>query len=344
MLTIDGARGEGGGQVLRSALGLSLLTGTPFRIENIRARRKTPGLRRQHLEGVRAAARIGRARVEGATLGATDLTFWPGEVTPETHEFSVPTAGSMTLVLQTVLPALITASGPSRLILSGGTHNPMAPPYDFLAETFFPVLRRMGVGIEARLERHGFYPAGGGRFCVDIAPARALAPVDLPVDLVDRGPIIGVRARALVARLPLTIAQRELAVVARMLGLAQEALHAGAIADSAGPGNVVMIAIESRAVTEIVTGFGERGVRAEDVAARAAGEAARYLDAGVPVGEHLADQLLIPMAMAGRGRFRTLPPSDHTTTNAAVVQAFLGVDIRMRADGDACMVELGPGA
>jgi len=171
MIQIEGSQGEGGGQILRSALALSLITATPFCIENIRAGRAKPGLLRQHLTAVNAAAEIGSAEMIGASIGSTRLEFKPGKVRAENYSFAVGTAGSATLVLQTVLPALLTHSEPSTLTLEGGTHNPFAPPYDFLARTFLPLIARMGPRVTTHLERAGFYPAGGGRFTVSIEPA-----------------------------------------------------------------------------------------------------------------------------------------------------------------------------
>src|SRR5262245_11938020 len=170
MLTIDGSVGEGGGQILRSALSLSLVTGTPFRIDNIRGNRRKPGLLRQHLTAVEAAAAVGGAEVQGAVIGGGTLVFRPGHVRPGRYAFSVGTAGSATLVLQTILPALVTARSPSEVRIEGGTHNPLAPPFDFLAEVFLPLLERSGVRARATLERHGFHPAGGGSLSVTIEP------------------------------------------------------------------------------------------------------------------------------------------------------------------------------
>jgi RNA 3'-terminal phosphate cyclase (ATP) len=322
MITIDGSIGEGGGQVLRTSLALSLVTGQPFRIINIRAGRKQPGLLRQHLTAVRAATETSGATVKGDAIGSHDLVFEPGEVRPGEYQFAVGTAGSATLVLQTVLPALALAAGPSRLTLKGGTQNPWAPPFDFLAKAFLPLLGRMGPQVAARLVRPGFYPAGGGEFTVDIRPAAHLAPVEL----MDRGEILGRRARAMVARLPDHIAERELTVVRAKLGWPAEAMAVERIEESLGPGNVLVIEVECEHVTEVFTGFGELNVRAESVAAKAVDEVRRWLAAGVPVGPHLADQLLVPLALAG-GRFRTVRPSRHAETNIAVIEQFIGAKI-----------------
>lgn len=330
MLTIDGSQGEGGGQILRSALALSMVTGTPFAMERIRAGRKKPGLMRQHLTAVRAAARIGRATVDGAAIGSQALKFQPGRIAAGTYRFDVGTAGSTTLVLQTVLPALLTASGPSRLTLEGGTHNPAAPTFDFLQRAFLPMVSRMGVEIEATLDRPGFYPGGGGCFCVEVHPAPSLRRVDL----LDRGAVRRMSATATVAHLPRHVAERELDVLRERLGLAASCLAVKEASHVRGPGNVVLLEIESEHVTEVFTGFGRRGVRAEAVAEGVVNEASVYLEAGVPVGTHLADQLLLPMVLAGGGSFRTLPLSRHSATNIEIIRSFLDVEITVQPQGE----------
>jgi RNA 3'-terminal phosphate cyclase (ATP) len=325
MLTLDGSRGEGGGQILRSSLALSLVTRTPFAIEKIRAGRKKPGLMRQHLAAVRAAAEVGRAEISGAEIGSQSLSFRPGPVSPGDYHFAIGTAGSATLVMQTVLPALLSAGGPSALLLEGGTYNPMAPPFDFLEKAFLPLLRRMGPAVEAVLERPGFYPAGAGRVRAKISPAGRL----LPLTLNERGEVRRRLAVAKIAELPFHIADRELAAVEAKLGWERACLRGERLKGAACPGNVVVIEVESENVCEVFCGFGEKGVRAEAVAEAAAAEAAEYLAAEVPVGKHLADQLLLPMALAGKGAFRTLAPTPHTTTHVEVIQRFLDVKIRV---------------
>jgi RNA 3'-terminal phosphate cyclase (ATP) len=327
---IDGGAGEGGGQILRSALALSLVTGRPLQIDRIRAGRAKPGLLRQHLTAVRAAATVGQADVSGDELGSTTLTFAPRAVRGGDFQFNVGSAGSATLVLQTVLPALAVAPVASRLTIEGGTHNPAAPPFDFLASTFAPQVRRMGVGVELALEAHGFHPAGGGRITAAIEPASRLQPLTL----LERGPV-SVRARALLASLPEQIARRELGFVLRRLGLDRAQTRSEQAPTSPGPGNVLLIEIASEAIVEVVSSFGRKGVPAEEVAAAAIAEAEAYIAADVPVGAHLADQLLVPLAMAGGGAFRTVAPTPHTLTNADVIGRFLDVPIRFDADGGA---------
>lgn len=328
MITIDGSHGEGGGQILRTSLALSLVTGRPFCIENIRAGRNKPGLMRQHLTAVNAAAEIGRAAVDGNAIGSKRFTFRPEGISAGKYYFSVGTAGSCTLVLQTILPALIMADGPSQVVLEGGTHNPYAPPFDFLKLAFLNVLNRMGPQVDADLQKAGFYPAGGGRFSVSIQPA----PLKRMV-LAERGAMLRKNACAMVANLPLTIARRELKVVHRKLGWDEDCLKTVEASESHGPGNILTVAIESENVTEVFTGFGERGVSAENVANRTIKQVKTYLEADVPVGRHLADQLLVVMALAGGGRYRTLTPSNHTTTNMDIIREFLSIEMTSKQVG-----------
>ncbi len=324
MLQLDGSRGEGGGQILRTSLALAMITGKSFQLRQIRAGRPKPGLMRQHLTAVKAAAKVCGAETEGAELKSQHLTFSPGTVRPGEYRFDIGTAGSATLVLQTLLPALMTANGPSQLTLCGGTHNIHAPPFDFLAKAFLPLLRRLGPRVSARLVRPGFYPAGGGEVAISIQPAQSLEPFEL----IDAGRVVRRYATAMVSQLPQHIAERELATIQRKLGLSQRDTMIDDVR-STGPGNVVVIEIEREHVTEVFTGFGQRGVKAEKVATGAAREAKHYLDARVPVGEHLADQLLLPMALAGSGCYRTMEPTPHTTTNVETIREFLEVAIEI---------------
>ncbi|HEV2800278.1 MAG TPA: RNA 3'-terminal phosphate cyclase [Pyrinomonadaceae bacterium] len=334
MITIDGSRGEGGGQIIRTSLALSLITGKPFRIYNVRARREKPGLQRQHLTAVRAAATVGGAQVEGAGVGATEFTFHPGEVAPGDYDFPIGTAGSTMLVFQTILPPLMIARAPSTLTFEGGTHNVHAPPYEFIVKSFLPLVNRMGAQVTLELERYGFYPPGGGRITARIEPAGQL----VPLELLARGRVHSRRARALVVKLPPSIGERELTVVSEQLGWGEQAgdeLRVETSQNALSPGNVLTLEIESEHLTEVFTGIGERGVRAETVAERAAEEARAYLEAGAQVGEHLADQLLIPLALAGGGSYTTGRPSLHTTTNIEVIKLFLDVRITTEQTGDA---------
>ena len=323
MIVIDGSYGEGGGQILRTALSLSLVTGKPFRIEKIRAGRKKPGLLRQHLTCVQAAKQIGQADSSGDALGSQQLSFAPGTAQPGDYAFAIGTAGSTTLVLQTVLPALMIANGESGLKLEGGTHNPFAPPFDFLTRAFLPLLKKIGVEVKSTLTRPGFYPAGGGEIRFRIKPATKLRMLDLT----KRGEIQARYGHAVIASLPPKIGERELAILKRKLSWEQDWLQVETLDNSRGPGNIVFTEIVSENVTEVFTGFGERGVPAEAVAETAVQATRRYLAAEVAVGEYLADQMLIPLAMAGGGSFTTLPLSRHSVTNIEIIKRFLDVQI-----------------
>lgn len=325
MLSIDGSFGEGGGQIIRTSLALSLITGKPFRIYNVRARREKPGLQKQHLTAVTSAAEIGDARVDGAGPGSKEFTFVPGKVTQGDYKFSIGTAGSATLVLQTILPPLMIADGTSTITLEGGTHNVHAPPFDFLEKTFLPLVNRCGPRVSIELERYGFYPPGGGRFKVSVQPASSFQRLDL----LERVEIRSRRARARVVNLPTSIAERELGVIAQELQWNEDEMLIEESKNALSPGNVLTIEIESEHLTEVITGMGERGVRAEVVALRAVKEAERYMETGAPVGEHLADQLLIPLALTGGGSYATGPLSLHTTTNIEIIKKFLSVEIKV---------------
>lgn len=320
MIVIDGAEGEGGGQVVRNACALSLVTGQPFRISNVRGGREKPGLMRQHVTAIEAACRIGNAQCEGLAVGASDITFTPGLVVPGTYHFAVGTAGSTGLVLQTVLMPLLLAAAPSRLVLEGGTHNMLAPPFDFIARAFLPIVARMGGQVEARLVRHGFYPRGGGRIEVDITPAPLRR-----IDCLDRGAPVGRAASAVFAGLPFEIAERELKTVRKILSdWPEELFVVRELPPDQGPGNILLLEAAFENVTEIVSGFGKLGVSAESLAKTAAQRMAGYISSTAFAGPYLADQLLLPFALAGGGSFTTVKPSQHSRTAADIIERFLG--------------------
>lgn len=333
MLYIDGSQGEGGGQVVRSSLALSVLTQTPVAIGNIRAGRKQPGLKQQHVTAAAATARICGAEIEGAEVRSRQLVFRPGEVLGGEYQFDVGTAGSVTLVLQTILPALLVADTSTRLVLKGGTHNAWAPPFDFLAKAFLPLVGRMGPRVSVELERPGFYPAGGGVLGVEVEPATRL----FGFDLLDRGQVRACRVRSMVAELPIEIGQRECTTIRKKTDWPQKCFQVEEVTNSLGPGNVVMIEFESQNVTEVFTGFGRRGVRAEHVASSVLREAREYLKADVPVGPHLADQLILLLGVsahqgAGGGSFRTQSLTKHSTTQIELLQQFLNIAIDVTSE------------
>lgn len=328
MIEIDGSEGEGGGQVVRNSCALALVTGTPFRITNVRGGRSKPGLMRQHVTAVEAAARIGGAEVTGAAVGSGTLEFRPGTVQPGEYHFAVGTAGSTGLVLQTVLMPLALANAPSRLVLEGGTHNMMAPPFDFIERTFLPVINRMGPKVEARLVRHGFYPRGGGRIEVEITPA----PLQ-PQDCLECGAFDGGTVQVLFTGLPREIADRMIARVRKDLSdWPDDAFVLRELPADQGPGVILMIEARKDQVTEIASGFGQLGVPAERLAKTAAGRLKGYLSSDAFAGPYLADQLVLPFALAGSGSFTTVKPSGHLLAAIELAQRFLSRPIALKQE------------
>ncbi len=327
-LDIDGSSGEGGGQILRTALSLSILTQTPVRISRIRAGRAKPGLMRQHLVCVEAAAAISAAVVDGAELGATALQFTPLTLVGGTQHFKIGSAGSAMLVLQTVLPALLSAEQNSRITIEGGTHNMLAPSSSFLQRCFLPQLQKMGAEIDLEVTQLGLFPAGGGRIVVQIKPSKLQT-----LKLVERGEFQGIGAESIIASVPFSVAQRELDQVQahyKKKLLAANAIDAGRFT---GPGNVMAVWAQFAELCELVTVHGARGVSAESVARSACRELDQYLaNSHAVVGEHLSDQLLLPMYLAGAGEFHCAAISGHLQSNIDTINAFPGTKFSTRSD------------
>ena len=338
MIELDGAVGEGGGQILRSALTLAMITGQSFRIQHIRANRARPGLMRQHLVAVRAALQVCRGEATGVVLGSRELTFAPGRIEGGDYAFAIGTAGSCTLVLQTVLPALLKAEKPSTLRLVGGTHNPLAPPVQFLQRAWCPRLAEMGAHVDIRLERFGFYPAGGGVVEARVEPCAELQPRTWMA----RGECRAAYAEAFVARVPESVARRELECVGRALHWNDDQLLLRSLPADQGPGNVLMLTLDYEHATEVFTAFGEKSVTAEQVAHQVVQRARQYLASQAAFAEYLADQMMLPLAMAGGGGFTLDEVSMHARTNAQVIETFLPVRFSFeRQDGlDSCTVTL----
>ncbi|PIE24718.1 MAG: RNA 3'-phosphate cyclase [Planctomycetota bacterium] len=336
MIRIDGSQGEGGGQILRTSLTLSLLTGKPLQLHSIRAGRKKPGLMRQHLTAVQAAARIGNCPPGGVGIGSTELSFAPKQIQGGSFHFAIGSAGSTMLVLQTLLPALLFAQEPSELVLKGGTHNPMSPPFDFFQRVYAPLLRRMGAKLDCQLLRPGFFPAGGGAVRLSITPIEKLQPIEI----LERGKLLQRKATVHAAHIPPHIARRELKVVQKLLPYQDSDCEICEHPDSAGPGNLLCLEQQYEQVSELCTGFGQRYKSAEKVAHEVCDQMQDYLEHGAPVGRRLADQVLLPMALAGAGRFRTGPLSRHTQTQIDILKCFLPLEISVTREDGPKRVEL----
>ena len=341
MVVIDGSQGEGGGQIFRTTLSLAMCLGISVNIINIRAGRKKPGLLRQHLTCLKAAKAVCNATVTGDELGGTAVTFLPGDVTSGEYHFSIGSAGSTTLVFQTLVMPLLLADGISELTLEGGTHNGMSPSYDFIRQCFIPMLERMGCRLTTEIERIGFYPAGGGLWRVRIHPIGTSADVIAPLKLLDPGRLIQCRASAMSDKIPEHVTERELEYIRKKLtdlcsDRCSDLTLQQKLIPSVGPGNIVSLLTEMDNVTEVFECVGERNISAERVAGRVVRDCKRYLTSGVPVGEHLADQLLLPMVLGQGGSFRTLKPSQHLLTNIAVIKQMTGVEIKLTEMNQDC--------
>lgn len=317
LIQIDGT--SGGGQMLRTALSLAMITGQPFRMTNIRGQRPKPGLMRQHLTCVKAACEISGGSADGAEIGSTELVFRAGEVRGGSYQFAIGTAGSTSLLYQTLLPALLHAKEPSTLRLEGGTHNPMAPPFEFLEQVFLPALGGMGAHADIRLIETGFAPVGGGVVESTIQPCSGF----LPIDLHERGGLKSVSARVVVRHLPDSIAERILASVLDTFPCEDAAIERR----EPGPGRgvVCLLSAKYERTSEMVSNLGEFGVTSEAVGYRPAKSMKNFMGSQLPVWRHLADQLLLPMALAGSGSFSTTSPDSHVPTNITVIEKFLPV-------------------
>ena len=316
--------------MVRNSCALSLVTGEPFQISNIRAKRSKPGLMRQHVTAVEAACAISDSDCIGLAVGSSELEFRPGRAIPGEYLFAVGTAGSTGLVLQTVLMPLILAERPSRLVLEGGTHNMLTPPFDFIERCFLPVINRMGPRVSARIIRHGFYPRGGGRIEVDITPA----PLS-PVDCIDRGAPASVNAHAVFAGLPFEIAERMLTRARRDLAdWPEDAFAIRELPADQGPGVILMLEARYADVTEVVSGFGQLGVPAERLAKTSAARIRGYIESKAFAGPYLADQLVLPFVLAGGGGFTTVKPSQHLVTAIEIARRFTGRGITLERHGE----------
>lgn len=324
-IIIDGSEGEGGGQVLRTSISLSAITGTPVRIENIRAGRKKPGLMRQHLTSIKAAAEICNAKTQGLELGAEAVNFAPSAIEGGDYRFEIGSAGGTCLVAQTIIPILSHAKTASAVSITGGTHNLWAPTFDYLDRAFLPLFNQMGGRAHIELVRHGFYPAGGGEIIVSVEPSTEKHALTLT----KRGEKIGADIVAVLANLKRDIANREVKSIAHRMNMDKsqaEILHV----DGPGPGNVVTLAIEYENVTEIFVGLGQHGVRAEAVGNGVVDKAREYCTSAAAVDTHMADQLLLPMALFGGGVFTTSDITEHTRTNIEIIKKFLDVEIQTK--------------
>ncbi len=324
-IEIDGSYGESGGQILRTAAGLSILTGKPFRISKIRANRPNPGLQAQHLAGINAAAELCGAEIDGASMGSTDLSFSPGKETKESLEIKIGTAGAVTLVLQALMLPLSVASHKTHLDIEGGTHVAWSPTTGYFRHVFCENMKMMGVSVKSETHEYGFYPKGGGRITVDVIPALKLKPLALG----SRGKYVSTEAWSNASRelARPKVAERQLGGANVMLRIDKENVK---YVESQSIGSAITIATRFKDCLLGASALGERSLPAEKVGEQAAAELSRALSSGATIDSRMADQILPYMAIAG-GKSVALAPSatNHMKTNIWVIEKFLGDRFRI---------------
>jgi RNA 3'-phosphate cyclase len=327
LIQIDGSYGEGGGQILRTALAFSGIFKKALRVHHIRAGRKNPGLQPQHLAAVDALAKVTGARVEGIRIGSDSLTFIPERIVPGDYRFDVKTAGSVTLMLQALMLPLCFASGTTRLTLIGGTHVPWSPPFHYLQDVFLPTLRSMGIDVEATLERWGWYPKGGGILHLEIKPVKELKPLSL----VNRGRLKKIRGISATSHLPRHVGERQKDEALRRIGKEfnmDAEMRILCEVPANGPGSFFFLVAESEGAVAGFSSLGERGKKAEDVAKEAVDSLKDYVESEGCIDPYLADQLVPFLCLVkGNSSFTTTRTTEHLLANLWVVQHFLDTKI-----------------
>jgi len=324
---IDGSLGEGGGQILRTALSLSCITGRPLRLFNIRKGRKRPGLMPQHVTCVNAAAGITHARVSGNAKGSAELSFVPDAIKPGDYTFDIQTAGSCSLVFQTLLPPLLLSGKQSYITIKGGTHVPFSPIYDYISGIFLPMLSRIGIDVESSIRRYGYYPKGGGEVSFRIHPAKKIKGVQST----SRGPLLSIHGHSGVSNLPISIAERQ--KVSAIQHLPQSDIDMRVIdVPSYGQGTFVFLRGEYENGLAGFSSLGERGKPAEAVGKEAAEQFSAFHGSSACLDPHLADQIVLYLSLAGKdSSFTTSRITRHLITNLLVIEKFL--DVRYEIDG-----------
>ncbi len=343
MIKIDGSYGEGGGQILRTALSLSVLTGEAIEILNIRAKRKNPGLQAQHLAAVKAAEKISEANVSGAKIGSKILKFEPKKIKFGKFEFDIGTAGSTTLVAQTILLPLAFSKHPSEVLIIGGTHNPLAPPFDYFSEVFLPMIEKLGIKVQAKLEKYGFYPKGGGRIRLFIEPIRQAQgkPEIYPKDFLEREELKEISGISVVANLPIEIAQRQKQSLIKSLETtfshSQECWNINLEENikteqvrALSPGTFVFLKAKFSNILSGFSSLGERKKPAEKVGEEAAKQFIEYYQSNKALDQYLADQIVLYLAITRKPfSFTTSRLTNHLLTHIWLLEKFLNIKIKV---------------
>lgn len=332
MIELNGAQGEGGGQILRSALALSLLTRQPFRLYNLRANRSQPGLRPQHLAAVQATAQISGAQTNGAALNSREITFIPAEVRGGAYTFTIPTAGAATLLLHTLYLPLLLGKTRAHLTLSGGTHVPYSPTFDYLTHVWQPTMQQIGLDIHLQFKKAGFYPEGGGQFEAILHPVSRPTPLNIRT----RGDLVRIRGFSQAANLPEDIPRRQkLHALSRLEDVCRDSKITLQNLNAHGKGSALFLLAETQHARAGFTALGKKGKPAEQVAREAVDDLLAYLDTSAALDPHLADQILLPLAFAtGESNFSVSRVTQHLLTNADIIRAFLPIQIEIQGEID----------
>jgi RNA 3'-terminal phosphate cyclase (ATP) len=323
-IKIDGSQGEGGGQILRTSLTLSMLLGRPLTIQNIRGKRSKPGLLRQHLACIEAAKQICNAKVKGAELHSDTLVFEPNAIKGGQYQFDIGSAGSTTLVFQTIYLPLLLADTPSSVQLTGGTHNPWAPSVSFLESSFLPLLRSMGADIRTQTDRWGYYPAGGGQWSAQITPSQLM-----PITLTERSTLISSTVTANVSHIRHSVAHREL-LHYQSIDPVPDSVDLLETPNALSPGNYLSQSLEFDGFTVHFSELGEHRVKAESIAERLAKQTKHYIERDHVLCEYLTDQIMLPMLIAKGGHFTCESPSLHATTNLQLINTIADSQLQLK--------------
>ncbi len=342
MLEIDGAYGEGGGQIVRMAVALSALTSTPVRVVNVRAKRKNPGLAAQHATAIRAVAELCGARTEGVAVGSRTVEFHPQSLRGGSFSFDVGTAGSITLVLQACLPAAL-AAGEVELTIRGGTDVPWSPPLDYFGHVFLGLLRRMGAQADVEVAMRGYYPRGGGLVRVAVGDPPAWKPLHVP----GRGDIERIGGRAHVSNLPEDVLKRMKSAALRRLSQFMDVrIHGEALGPdrAVGPGGAIALWAETPATILGADAIAEKGKRAEKVGDEAAAGLLAEIESGAAVDVHAADQVLPYAAIAREpSQFPVREVSEHARTMMWLLASFLGTQFETVPQSGLQRISVRPG-
>lgn len=330
LIEIDGS--SLGGQALFAALALSMATGRSFEMTGIRANRDEPGLLRRHLEALNIANQISGATLSGNRIGSQAVRVEPGKVKPGEYRFRLGMAASTGRIFQMIMPALLGAGAPSNVVIEGSTHSNDGPPFEYLEKTYMPVLAMMGAHVAVHLERHGFYPAGGGKMHCSVQPVKELSPIRLD----ERGPVLKRIIKVISAQISEKVARREQKVLDKKLPWPEECIEIVEVRNTAGPGNALLAEIYSKDMCEVVSSFGTKGTRAQIVSKTLAKRISEYTSSIAPVGVHLAEHLLLPLALAGRGGFRAVAWSKQAKATMAIASHFSGTKLEMQIDHAGC--------